>query len=409
MLKHAVSTIATFAILTTSTSAIDSFQPKEDRSLVGKTVTVIKDGAELTSDGKVVGHADLGDSYKVDGVKGNLLIIKERSGNLAVWDVVPYQDAIDYFTRRIESEPESYAYDQRGRYWQKRGALNLAVGDFNKAIDLDPKAAHTFVNRGLAWEECHDLDKAIADFTEAIQIRPGYIAAVADRGNAWVFKGNHAKAIADCDEAIRIEPEDPRCYNNRGWAYRLNGDFDAAMKDFSEAIRLNPHYGLPHKNRADIWIRRHEYDKAIEEVNEALRLNSLDARFFITRANARLGKGLIDDAIADFEHATKMDPAMGHNSMAWFRATSPDPKLRNGAQALQEATKACELSDWKSDSYLQSFSAALAEQGNFSEAIAHLQKAIDANPDYDRETKDKMMVAFKAGKPYRDAEYHFLP
>jgi hypothetical protein len=47
-------------------------------------------------------------------------------------------------------------------------------------------------------------------------------------------------------------------------------------------------------------------------------------------------------------------------------------------------------------------SAALAEAGKFDEAIQRLQQAIDMNPNNAKETREKMMAEFKAGRPYRE-------
>src|SRR3954452_19812830 len=122
MLKCIFLPIACIAVLATSPLSTNAFEPEADRSLIGQTVTVVTDIAVLTRDDDIVDHPDLGESFKVDAVKGNRLFIKSRNSSLQRSDVVLYGDAIDYFTRKIEKKPLSDYYDMRGRVWQKRGA-----------------------------------------------------------------------------------------------------------------------------------------------------------------------------------------------------------------------------------------------------------------------------------------------
>ncbi len=48
--------------------------------------------------------------------------------------------------------------------------------------------------------------------------------------------------------------------------------------------------------------------------------------------------------------------------LAWLRSTSADAELRDGAQAVLLATKACELTDWKGYDALRTLAAASAEK-----------------------------------------------
>jgi tetratricopeptide (TPR) repeat protein len=316
-----------------------------------------------------VGKPELGDRYTVDKVNGDWLWIKSRGGYLKRSDVVLDEEAIDYFTRRINANASSANYSDRAVCWRKRGELEIALGDFNEAIRLDPTSASAYNSRGVVWFEKDDYDKAIADYNEAIRLDPKHAAAYNNRSNAWHEKGDYDKAIADCNEAIRLDAKLAMAYNNRSYAWCKKGDYDKAIADGNEAIRLDPKYALAFINRGNAWIEIGDYDKAIADCNEAIRL--------------------------DPKYAT------AYNNRAWYRATCPNAGFRDGAQAVRDATKACELTDWKDASCINTLSAALAEAGKFEEAIQRLQQAIDLNPKHDKEVWEKMMAEFKAGRPYR--------
>ncbi len=57
-------------------------------------------------------------------------------------------------------------------------------------------------------------------------------------------------------------------------------------------------------------------------------------------------------------------------------ATCPDEAYRDGAKAVESATKACELGGWKDADHLDTLAAALADAGEFAEAVRRQEEAL---------------------------------
>ena len=119
---------------------------------------------------------------------------------------------------------------------------------------------------------------------------------------------------------------------------------------------------------------------------------------------SRFEKAEFDRALADLDGAIRLEPndAEGQQGRAWILATCPDPKIRNGEQAVVAATRACELTNWKVPHALTTLAAAYSETGNFAAAVEWQQKAIDLVADKSPEKPEyrRLLDRYMAKKPY---------
>src|SRR5438270_8891947 len=100
---------------------------------------------------------------------------------------------------------------------------------------------------------------------------------------------------------------------------------------------------VPHGTRAQ---EARDPDKVIADTTEAIRKNPEDPTVHVSRGRAWATKDELDRAIADYDEAIRIDPeyADPRSNRAWLRATCPDGQLRDGRRAVDDATRACELS-----------------------------------------------------------------
>lgn len=84
-------------------------------------------------------------------------------------------------------------------------------------------------------------------------------------------------------------------------------------------------------------------------------------------------------------------------------ATCPDDEVRDGSLAIEHATKACELIEWSSASYLGSLAAAHAEARDSESAVEYLRKAIDIVADDGQKQRfEARLELYSTGQPFRD-------
>jgi len=93
-------------------------------------------------------------------------------------------------------------------------------------------------NRGVALMARGELDLAIADFDRAIQLKPDYLAALGGRAVAFGRKGVLDRAIVDLDVIIKADPKNVAVIYERGKIRAKSGDKVGAESDFHRAESL---------------------------------------------------------------------------------------------------------------------------------------------------------------------------
>jgi tetratricopeptide (TPR) repeat protein len=88
------------------------------------------------------------------------------------------------------------------------------------------------------------------------------------------------------------------------------------------------------------------------------------------------------------------------NDLAWILATHPDPEVRDGAEALEPAQRAADLTRRRDPQVLDTLAAAYAAAGRYGEAIANAQKALQLAPD-DRDLRAHL-DAYLESRPFLD-------
>jgi WD40 repeat protein/Flp pilus assembly protein TadD len=302
---------------------------------------------------------------------GSLLATGMMDSSILVFDV---QSAVAGFNTAAELYPQKPRAPFRHRPSEARGnGDDQAIAHSDEMIKRDPKNPFWYDSRGWAWMDKKNFDKALADFNEAIRLDPKSANFHGARGWAWMNKKDFDKALADFDEQIRLEPNEALGYGNRGWAWMDKKDLERALADFDTAIRLEPENAVAYNNRSQLWVRKKSFDKALADLGESIRLDPKSSFAF--------------------------------NNQAWLWATCADGRYRDGARAVDSATRACELTEWKEATNVDTLAAACAERGDFDRAVHWQVEAIKLLPDGDQKKKsEERLRLYKEKKPYRATE-----
>jgi Zn-dependent protease len=160
-----------------------------------------------------------------------------------------------------------------------------------------------------------------------------------------------------------------------------------AWRGFRMGVRLQglqPTLDLLNEGLSAVRSGRH--DEAVELFTKVIDAGSEPD----VLPTALTNRGLVESrrgnwqrAIEDYREALRLQPklATAHNNLAWLLAACPVDSLRNGQQAVEHATWACNATSWSIMSCLGTLAAACAEVGDFGQAMRWQERAL-ADPAY---------------------------
>jgi tetratricopeptide (TPR) repeat protein len=355
-----------------------------DNGSVGGRVVQKSADFRLKNENRVIDLKGRLEIYRVEKLNGPALRL--YASGLFGWapsdQVVPVEQAIEFFTEYIRAHPDDYfGYTMRALIrQQEKHELDLALRDYNKALRLNPMSAVTYLNRGTVWADKDDYDRAIVDYNEAVRIDRKYALAYNNRGHARQGKKDYDKAIADYNEAIRLDPKYSVAYNNRGAAWHGKREYARAIADYTEAIRIDPKYALAYLNRGLARKGEPEDARAIADYTEAIRLDPTCARAYGNRGNAWQRKQEYDKAMVDYNQAIRLDASY---ALAYHNRASVWQRKHEYDKAIADYSRAIRINHNYAEAYVNR---GLAWQGmhEYDEAIADYNEAVRIDPRYAR-------------------------
>ena len=236
-----------------------------------------------------------------------------------------HKGAIEDFTRAILYKPDyKHAFYNRGtarkdlaKETKDTSLLNLALSDFNMAIEIDENFVEAYHNRAMTQENHADFVRdsvrrkkmmlaALSDYDKTLEIDDSYENAIVNRG---VIKGKLGllnDAIADFNMAIEKDPENASAYSNRGLAKDHAKNYEGAIADYNKAIEIDPEFITAFLNRGIVNRKLGNFDNAVADFSKVISLDNKQSAAYYFRAMALLKLKKQKDACNDLNIAKNL-------------------------------------------------------------------------------------------------------
>lgn len=187
----------------------------------------------------------------------------------ALLDLKRPKDAIGQYEKAIALDPRySSAYNGLGIALLELKRPEEAIKQYEKAIAFDSKLANAYINWGNALMELKRPEEAIKQYEAAIALDPKPVFAYINWGDALTELKRPGEAIKQYEKAIALDPGNTYAYISLGNAFLDLKRPKEASRQYQEAIALDPKntYAYAGWGNALLALKR------VEEANEKYRI-----------------------------------------------------------------------------------------------------------------------------------------
>lgn len=249
-------------------------------------------------------------------------------------------EAIGEFQAALEMEPrDSSAQFGLAQAYRRKSMLDEAAEALGKVEAIDAKFPGLQLEKGRLAEARGDMDAAIASYRDALSQSPNDTALKSRLGATLVLRGQLKEAETLLREVLEAQPYSAEAEHFLGRIDMERNQLDAARRHFERASRLDPTSGLYRMYVAWVALESNEMVNALRELDEALKLDPTLGDAYWLRARIRIRAGVVRDALADLQKALELNPG---RIEAWAAMGECHYQLGQMKEAIADLQKAVE-------------------------------------------------------------------
>ncbi len=315
-----------------------------------------------------LGYAGLGEAYR----------LKYQLDKNPKWTELALMDGTKA-TSLNNSLPSAYV--TLGRIHDATGKNDLALSEFQRALELDPRNADALAGEAHSFEHAGRMADAEAAYKKAIALRPDYWDGYNSLGLFYHRQARYPEAAQNLIHATELTPDNAWAYSNLGSVYIDWGDatkFAEAEKALQKSIELSPSYGA-YANLGYLYALQHRYSESAQATERALQFNDRD---YIVWANLAMAYDGLHDPVKLNAAQDKELPLLEQAVLATPRDAGmqarlgllyAQKKLRDNALARMQTALALTSDD---SDVLENVGEAYEALGDRPHAIEYIEKSL---------------------------------
>jgi tetratricopeptide (TPR) repeat protein len=286
------------------------------------------------------------------------------------------------------------------------GKADRAVAEAIKAVEADPTNAAARGFHALSLSELGNDEEAIKEAERAIELSPANFAAHLQLAIS-VKRSDIERAISEARRAIDLGPENSSAYQVLMNCLLESRRYNEAAELGREWLAVSPYDVAPHSALGSALTENSDLASAAQHLGYVMMLRpQLEQahvqlrQLLLSLAKEPNGLQRLQDVAANAPDSPRM-----LDELAWLLATYPDPKSRDGAEAVRLAERACALTERRIPVLLDTLGAAYAETGDFPRAISAIEEALkSAHSSGDGDAvklSENILASLHENLPYR--------
>ncbi len=252
-----------------------------------------------------------------------------------------------------------------------------------------------------------DADRAIEAFEPLLERSPESYVIVAQLAAAYAGAGMLECAQGVVHEALAMRPDSTGPLLLLARLYEARGGAGRAVEACRRVLEIDPEHEeardlLPALQQAD-----ERQQQRLAKLRERFRSEPEAVDTCLSLTAALLGAEQTAEALGVLRAGIARNPEEARLAieLAWHLATSRDERLRDGAEAVRLARRACRGDSEREPEFLNTLSAALAEAGKFEEAAETARRASELARQAGHRAWSRVIARrvrlYEAQRPYR--------
>ncbi len=231
----------------------------------------------------------------------------------------------------LEQEPDNAsALALLADYQQAVGDDAEAVGNFQRALELDPNNAITLIRYGSFLFDNAEVERGIALIDRAVEIEPLDPQVLWESCGTSGPLGQFEKALSACRRIQELRPDGPQGYYGEALAYSYQGNIPQTLVSYEQAILRDPEDYEMIAAIAMFWLAVGDDEQARAWLNRAEAIGAgqpipTHARILLLEFSEQYDQA---GELAAAALARKMDDR--HNSEYFFRRANTAAAAHDG-------------------------------------------------------------------------------
>jgi tetratricopeptide (TPR) repeat protein len=143
----------------------------------------------------------------------------------------------------IVGKPSSQVYTNLGLIYASQRQLDIAVEQWLKAIEINPRDAAALFNLGMAYRDMRRLPEAITIMEKALAVSPEEPPFQRLLARLYDDSGKLEKAHELYVKVLTQDPDNHDMHNNLGVLLGKLGRLDEAIQELETAVTIKPDFG----------------------------------------------------------------------------------------------------------------------------------------------------------------------
>ena len=278
--------------------------------------------------GNAVAHGNLGSSL------------------LAANDPALVEEAVAMCRQAVALDP-NYALGHvcLGNALLRQQQPDAAMAAYRKALEVHPDDPRAYHGIALVHNERQEWPESASVMRKLVAIDPGNARVRHNLALVLTKLGRLDEAAVEYRRAAEIEPGDAGRFVALGRSLRDLEHFDEAIAAYRKAIELDPKDAKSYCLLGDVLHLIRQDDQAVLTYRGAIAVDPKFREAFLGLGTALRRQGRYAEAIAALEANVQLGPpsAGAYGALALLLAQCPDATLRDGARAVELATRAVDL------------------------------------------------------------------